>query len=180
MKCFDEMWYEETLNDLWDVKVQDEKFALIAKLDEKCKIVVKTPCGVTDMFKLERIVLQGSVFGPIKCAVQMDTLGREALRTGFGIFKYKKTIDIPSLAMIDDILGLSACGDASIELNALVNAKMVKKELRLSDSKCFNIHICKKDDNCTQVLRVHENKMKSVTQANYLGDVISDKGTMKQ
>ena len=40
MKCFDEMWYEETLNDLWDVKVQDDKFSLISKLDENCKAVV--------------------------------------------------------------------------------------------------------------------------------------------
>ena len=30
-KCFDEMWYAETHNDLYDVKVQDNKFALIAK-----------------------------------------------------------------------------------------------------------------------------------------------------
>ena len=33
-KCFDEMWYEETHNDLYDVKIQDEKFALIAELDK--------------------------------------------------------------------------------------------------------------------------------------------------
>ena len=26
IKCFDEMWYTETLNDLWDVKVQDDIF----------------------------------------------------------------------------------------------------------------------------------------------------------
>ena len=82
VKCFDEMWYEETLNDIRDVQVQDHKFALISKLDEKCRIVVKTPVGVSDMFELSRIVLQGSVFGPIKCSVQMDTLGRQALQTG--------------------------------------------------------------------------------------------------
>ena len=29
VKCFDEMWYEDTLNDLWDVKIQDDKFSLI-------------------------------------------------------------------------------------------------------------------------------------------------------
>ena len=180
MKCFDEMWYEETLNDLSDVKIQDENFALISKLDEKCQIVVKTPCGVTDMFKMERIILQGSVFGPIKCSVQMDTLGRESLRTGSGIFKYKQTVDVPSLAMIDDILGLSSCGDESIELNALVNAKMENKKLRLSEDKCFKIHICKKDEQCTQVLRVHDNKMKNVSQATYLGDVLSDTGSIDE
>ena len=65
-KCFDEMWFEETHNDLFDVKVQDDKFALIAKLDAKAKVIVKTPCGPTDEFTLEQIVMQGSVFGPIK------------------------------------------------------------------------------------------------------------------
>ena len=43
IKCFDEMWFEETLNDLWNVQVNDDKFALISKLDEKCRIIVKTP-----------------------------------------------------------------------------------------------------------------------------------------
>ena len=130
MKCFDEMWYEDTMNDMWDVKVQDDKFALISKLDEQCKIVVKTPVGVTDMFDLERIVLQGSVFGPIKCSVQMDTIGKKALQTGFGIYKYRGSVHIPALAMIDDVLGMANCGDDSIEMNALINSKMETKKLR--------------------------------------------------
>ena len=32
-KCFDSMWYKETMNNLWDVGVQDDKFAGIAKLN---------------------------------------------------------------------------------------------------------------------------------------------------
>ena len=47
-KCFDEMGYEETHNDLWDVGVNDDRFALIAKLDENARVVVKTPSGDTD------------------------------------------------------------------------------------------------------------------------------------
>ena len=180
IKCFDEMWYAETLNDLWNVKIQDDTFSLISKLDEKCKIVVKTPCGTTDNFELERIVLQGSVFGPIKCAVQMDTLGREALQTGVGIYKYKGIIDVPALAMIDDILGMASCGDQSIELNSIINAKVESKKLRLSGDKCYKIHICKRKSMCTQVLKVHDSTMKTVTQATYLGDVISEKGTIDE
>ena len=131
------VWFEETLNDLWDVKIQDDKFALISRLDENCKIVIKTPLGVTDSFDLSRIVLQGSVFGPIKCAVQIDTLGKEALKTGVGIFKYKNTVDVPSLAMIDDVLGMSACGEDSVELNAIINAKIESKKLRLSEKNAL-------------------------------------------
>ena len=135
VKCFDEMWLEETMNDLWDVKVQDDKFSLISNLDEKCRIVVKTPCGPTERFELDRIVLQGSVFGPIKCAVQMDTLGRQALQTGCGIFKYKGVIDVPALAMIDDVMGMASCGDDSIELNAIINAKMETSVLKFMFAK---------------------------------------------
>ena len=37
-KCFDEMWFQETHNDLFDVKVTDDKFALICGLDVDQKI----------------------------------------------------------------------------------------------------------------------------------------------
>ena len=178
IKCFDEMWYEETLNDLWDVQIQDDKFALVSTLDETCKIRVKTPCGVTDMFQLSRLVLQGSVFGPIKCSVQMDTIGKESLRTGLGIYKYKNTVDIPSLAMIDDVIGMSACGDDSLQLNSIINAKIEMKKLRLSGDKCYKIHICKRTDACSQVLKVHDKPMKTVKQATYLGDVICQNGSL--
>ena len=108
----------------------------------------------------------------------MDTLGRDALETGQGIFKYKDTIDIPSLAMIDDVMGMAHCGDASIELNAIINAKMENKKLRLGEDKCFKVHICKRGEQCNQILKVHEATMKDASQVTYLGDVISDSGTI--
>ena len=180
IKCFDEMWYEDTLNDLWDVEIQDDNFCLLSKLDERCKVVVKTPSGTTDRFELYRIVLQGSVFGPLKCAVQMDTLGREALQSGVGIFKYKNSVNIPSLAMIDDVMGMSACGDSSVELNAIINSKIETRKLRLSKDKCFKIHISKTGSSCHQILKVHDDDMKNVSQATYLGDVISEKGSIDE
>jgi hypothetical protein len=73
-KCFDEMDYAETHNDLWDVGVRDDRFAMIAKLDELAKVVVKTPSGITDKFELNKTVLQGTMFAPIKCSIQIDSL----------------------------------------------------------------------------------------------------------
>ena len=68
------MWYEETHNDLFD----HDKFALITNIDEKEKVVVKTTVFVeTERFDLNKIVMQGSVFGPIKCSIQIDTHGRD-------------------------------------------------------------------------------------------------------
>ena len=46
-KCFDEMNYHETHNDLWDLMDEDDKFALISKLDKCCFVKVRTPVGET-------------------------------------------------------------------------------------------------------------------------------------
>ena len=180
-KCFDEMWFEETHNDLWNTNINDDKFALISKLDENCQAVVKTPCGDTDRFALRRIVLQGSVFGPIKCSVQVDTLGRDCLSRDVGLYRYKNVISVPPLAMIDDILGITRCNEEATELNSNVNVKIETKKLRLSHDKCYKIHISKKSlkaRKCEIDLKVHDNVMKTASEAKYLGDVLNEEGNL--
>ena len=98
----------------------------------------------------------------------MDTIGKDALQSGIGGLKYKDTIDVPSLAMVDDVMGMVPCGDASIELNAIINAKIESKNLRLGPDKCFKIYICKTSEECPQILKVHENDMKAASQVTYL------------
>ena len=131
-KCFDEMWYSETHNDMYDAKVQDNKFSLIAKMDEKAEVVVKTPCGLTEEFTVNRSIMQGSVFGPIKSTVTIDTLGRDCEKYNQGLFKYKGVLSILPLALIDDCLGISKCGADAVEMNAILNTKIISKKLRLS------------------------------------------------
>ena len=111
------MWYEETHNDLYDMKVQDKKFALIAKLDAEAEVIVKTPAGPTTEFKLEELIMQGSVFGPIKSTIQVDTLGRDCIKHNQGLFKYKSVLSIPPLALIDDCLGFSTCSTDAVQMN---------------------------------------------------------------
>ena len=67
------------MNDLWDVGVRDDKFAVISEMNSRCNISVRTPVGLTERFELTDIEMQGTVLGPIKCSVQLDTLGRERL-----------------------------------------------------------------------------------------------------
>ena len=134
-KCFDEMWHAETMKDIYDTKVQDDKFAMIAKLDEKCSINVKTPCGDTGEFVLSELVLQGSVLGPIKCCVQIHTLGRDCLAQDKCLYKYKNIVSVPPLALIDDLVCINKCNMDAIEANAMVNMKIESKKLRLSQKK---------------------------------------------
>ena len=40
------------MNDMWNVGVNDDKFALMCKINEKCEIAIKTPAGISDRFCL--------------------------------------------------------------------------------------------------------------------------------
>ena len=95
------MDYIESNNDLWDVSLTDDKFALVSKLDQKCNIVVKCPVGATEKFTLNNIVMQGSVFAPLKCTTQVDSLGHDCLSTSEedirGLYRYRGVVDIPPL-----------------------------------------------------------------------------------
>ena len=39
-KWFDAMWWQETMNNMWDVGVQDNKFAMMAKMNQECRSVI--------------------------------------------------------------------------------------------------------------------------------------------
>ena len=69
-------------------------------------------------------IQQGSVFGPLKCSGQIDTIGRDCLIEDEGLYKYKDAIRIPPLAMIDDVLAITKCGVDAIEVNTLINMKI--------------------------------------------------------
>ena len=69
-KCFDKMNYKETANDLWTAGVQDDKFLLMTKSNERCQVAVKTPWGsISQRVEMKEIEMQGTVPAPLKCSV---------------------------------------------------------------------------------------------------------------
>ena len=131
-KCFDKMWYEETANDFYDAGVTGDSFIVMANSNQKCKVAVKTPWGsVTNRVTLKRIEMQGTNPAPLKCSVQIDTLGKECMEEGEGLFKYKDCTNIPALSFVDDVLAFSKCGTESVKLNAKIQSKFETKRLEL-------------------------------------------------
>ena len=172
-KCFDKMNYKETANDLWTAGVQDDKFLLMTKSNERCQVAVKTPWGsISQRVEMKEIDMQGTVPAPLKCSVQLDSLGKECLETGEGVYQYKECVNIPPLLMIDDAIAISECGPDSIKVNALIQSKVRMKNLRLGHSKCFQMHIGK-DKTCCPVLQVRDEIMLTSEREKYLGDIIS-------
>ena len=150
------------------------KFALMAKMNQKCNIAVKTTAGMSDRFIATEIEMQGTVVGPIKACVQVDTLGRDCYLYGEGLFMYKGGVYIPPLSMCDDVASISRCGIDSIKTNAIINAKIESKKLEFGPTKCFQIHVGKNVKDCCS-LKVHEAEMTRKESEVYLGDTICSK-----
>ena len=176
-KCFDIMWSQETLNGLYDNGVQDDKFVLLTRMNEKCKVSVKTPVGVTDEFVLENIEMQGTVPAPLKCVAQMDGLGKICYTKRKYLYNYNNSCFVPSLGMVDDTFMASKCGIQSVQMNALVNTFIEAKKLSFNTTKCYVMHLGPRSEECAQ-LKVHNQTMKTTQCEKYLGDVISVRGNI--
>ena len=176
-KCFDAMWSQETMNDLYDNGVKDEIFVLLSKMNERCRVSVKTPVGTTEEFELNNIEMQGTVPAPLKCASQMDGLGKKCYSNKKYLYKYNESCCIPSLGMIDDTFMASRCGIQSVQMNALINTFIEGKKLYFNTKKCYVMHLGPKGDECPQ-LKVHSQNMRTTTKEKYLGDIISVRGNI--
>jgi hypothetical protein len=178
-KCFDSQWHSETMNDMWDVGVTDDKFAVISEMNKKCNISVRTPVGQTERFVLNNIEMQGTVMGPIKASVQLDTLGRDCYDRQEGLYLYNGCVSVPPLQMIDDLASFAICSPQSIVTNAIINAKIESKKLEFGPNKCYNIHIGMKQV-CCEGLKVHDDKITKKQYETYLGDVICSSGSNRK
>ena len=102
----------------------------------------------------------------------MDTLGKECIEEGECLFKYKGCVDIPPLAMIDDILAVSECSVESVKINAFIQSKVAHTNLQLGHDKCLKMHVGQKSD-CCPVLKIDNELMLSSKREKYLGDVLT-------
>ena len=147
-QCFDSMWLEESINDLWEAGIDDDNLALIYKMNEEVNVKVKTPFGFTKEENVQRIIMQGETFGPLSCSVQVDSFGKECLAKNKHLYLYKGEVGVPPLAMVDDLVCISECGIKSVLMNAFINAKTNAKKLQFGVSKCHKMHIGQKRSFC--------------------------------
>ena len=74
-QCFDSLWLEECLNDMYAGGLQNDKFNLLYEANADVNIAVRTPVGKTEEGNIKNVVLQGDTFGPLLCSKQVYMLG---------------------------------------------------------------------------------------------------------
>ena len=127
---------------MYNAGVKNDHFITIANSNNECNVAIKSPWGtLSERRTLNDIEMQGTVITSIKCSIQIDTLGKECLSTGEGIYKYKNCLPVPPLGMVDDVLGIAKCGTDSIKFNSIIESKMATKRLEMGHGKCFQMHV---------------------------------------
>ena len=88
-QCFDSLWLQKCMNDMYTGGVQDDQFALLYNVNTHVKVAVKTPVGKTQRGVITNAIIQGDVFGPMLCGKQIDEIGKECLQEDKYVYKYK-------------------------------------------------------------------------------------------
>ena len=177
-KCFDELWLQECINDLYDAGFQNDKLPLLFLENQTAKIAVKTPTEISKRVSTHNLVMQGTVWGSLMCTATMDKLGQLMYSREDLLYKYKGVVNTPTLGMVDDILSVQKCSEKAMEVKAVINAFVESKKLTPSSTKCHRIHISKMREvnkKCT-TLKVHEHVMTDSAKEKYLDDILSTSG----
>ena len=195
---FDGMNLRESINDLYDVGINDNTLQLVYDANKNIKFRVKTPAGLTGEGVLKEVVLQGDTWASVAASVQCDTFGKELLEEEAPfIFKYKGYIPIGILGQVDDLIGVTEAGFQAIQMNSYLNVKTSDKYLQLGHNKCKTMLVSKKKDvpeylhsklevdtwktifdQEEELTEIYDGKklMEEVKQIKYLGVIISQDG----
>ena len=159
-KCVDKLEYFNTANDFFNAGVKDDRFVVVANSNKYCEVSIKTSWGTkTKRKNFKNIEMQGTVLAGLKCAISIDTIGKEALENNPDIlYNYKNCVKIPPLSFVDDNLTVSRCGIKSVEANAVLQAKIEEMQLELGHTKCFQMHMGKNQLTCP-TLFIHSEEM---------------------
>ena len=65
-QCFDSMWLDESVNDLFEAGMNNDNLAVLYEANKRNEVAVKTPFGITERKTVEKIVFQGKVVGPLE------------------------------------------------------------------------------------------------------------------
>ena len=198
-QCFDALWLEECLNDMYSGGLNDNKLNILHKANSSVDIVVRTPVGKTSQENIQNVVIQGDVFAPLLCSKLIDMFGKECIEENKYTYIYKGEVEIPPLSMVDDIICVSECGFKSVMINSFLSCKTRTKKLQFGSGKCKKMHIGKKHeeykchsifvDNWKEVDGIDEAgnevikdicvgkvKMEEAEEEKYLGDTIAKDG----
>jgi hypothetical protein len=183
-KCFDKLWLQACINALYEAGIDHDHLNLLYIENKQAQIAVKINDKLSARIKVSDLVMQGSVWGSIKCTTLMDKLNKNAMSDKSLQYYYKQDPNIPIgiLGMVDDTLAVADCGNKAIRKNAVVNSFAETQRLTFSKDKSQVLQVGKESQwnlPCP-VLMVHKDNMKKEGTTKHLGNILSTKGGLAE
>ena len=141
-QCFDAIWLDEAINDLFDSGVVSRNLNLLYKGNSVTRMCIDTNFGKSERVELRNLVMQGSIPGGLFCSNQLSKLCNKLFDEG-EVYMYRGQVPIPPLAMVDDVVAVNECKStealsSNIKTDTFIQRK--KLESQVSDSKCHWVH----------------------------------------
>ena len=175
-QCFDSIWLDEAINDLYDSGVISRNLNLLYEGNRSTDMCVENKYGRSDRVRLHKIVMQGSVTGGTLCSNQIAKLCHKSYNERGG-YMYCGKVPVPALAMVDDVVNVTVCNTIdSIQSNVQTDEFVKKKKLesQVGEGKCQWIHVGK--DKCTNTYTANGATLTECSVYKYLGDHVADDG----
>ena len=83
-QMFDAINLQQAISDIYDVGVNDDNLSLIYQANNDIRMAVNTPDGLSERQQLQNVVLQGDTWGSILASVQLDSIAKEVVNSGYG------------------------------------------------------------------------------------------------
>ena len=125
-KCFDKLWLEDGVKDLWLCGTNIRDAVMIRNLNNLAHITIDTPAGRTREFSVNNIVKQGTVYAVDICAASMDHINK----TGYGIkTMYGPDLEINALAFVDDV---ASGGNVNTANNTVESCAVLERRKKIT------------------------------------------------
>ncbi len=125
-KCFDKIWLDDGLKDLWKSGMNVRDCIALKRMNEVAKATVETPLGPTGEITLTNTVRQGTVNGPVICGATMDTINEGGYNV---VGHYGPTLEIGIGAYVDD---LESAGSSVVANNTIRNCGLMEDRKKVT------------------------------------------------
>ena len=172
-QCFDSIWLDEAINDLYDSGITSRNLNLLYEGNKKTQMCVDTNVGRSQRVELVNVVMQGSVPGGLICSNQISKLCNKLYQEG-NVYMYNDKIPVPALAMVDDVVNTTVCNTTkALETNIKTDTFIQRKKLegQTGEGKCQWVHIG--NSPCPSTYKMNETPISQAKYYKYLSDHVS-------
>lgn len=171
-KCFDKLWLEDTINELWKSNMPANEVKIIHEMYKEAKIIIDTPIGMTDEIEVQNIVKQGTIYGPTLCSISTDKINRIEEKP---VTTYGDNLNLDPMTYVDDIIGI---GTKQTVEKVIKNCRLMesKKKMTFNNTKSQYQVLQFSNEKPKEINEsVKKGKITRTYEYKYLGDIVDER-----